>query len=170
MKRYFNTLSLAFQSCMGIAFVPAVRHFFSHVNMAFLAPLSWMLVSYITIYMTTRRSKACIHCASKRRPLQVHRPVSTSYHYDAKKKPFKTSKARNRHCKKLNRFHHHPMPSAPPYSSMKPGSVKFFPKNSNSVLDSLPKIWHFQKYHKKNNHGSPQSRLSQILSAILSLR
>ena len=46
LKQYFNTLSLAFQSCMGIAFVPAVRHFFLHVNMAFLAPLSWMLVMH----------------------------------------------------------------------------------------------------------------------------
>ena len=111
LHRYFSVLCTTFQSYLGLAFLPAVQSWLSHDNIAFLAPLSWMLVAYVSIYMTSRRASNNIKTCAKRHPYSAHlranalapafaRLSSYKNNLHTKNKPSRKNKARNHHYKK----------------------------------------------------------------------
>ena len=110
---YFTVLSSFFKSYLGLLLsscIPTLREVFVHDNMKFLAPLSWMIVAYISIYMT-RRVQSDVSYSSKRHP-HISKLKSSRQHGH-----LRTSKARNRHQRKFYRSPP-PKPSAPPSDHM----------------------------------------------------
>ena len=110
---YFTILSTCFKSYITSLLalcIPTLREVFTNNNIKFLAPLSWMIVAYVSIYMT-RRSTANVSFSSKRHSYQSCHAPST------KNNRYRTSKSRNRHQRKFYRSKP-PKPSAPPSDHM----------------------------------------------------
>ena len=110
LTQYLSVLTSTFKVNLSLAFIPVIRDFLSSDNMAFLAPLLWMSIAYIAIYMTSRRSHS--HFASNVKPIPVVMTRSSNCKTNDTK--FKRKKARNKHHKRSKKHHNHPEPSAPP--------------------------------------------------------